>query len=52
MQELEDEDDDPAGGENGNDGGHASEEGLDRGTNAGVLYFASLAGRLGEIVVH
>jgi len=52
VQELEDEDDDPASGENRDDGGHAREEGLDGSANAGMLDFARCADWLGGVVVH
>lgn len=50
MEEAEDEDHDPAGGENGNDGGHASQKGLDDLANVRVLYGARFANRGDRIV--
>jgi len=43
VKESKDEDHDPAGGENWNDGGHAGEEGLNNLADPGVFHGSSWA---------
>jgi hypothetical protein len=52
VKEAEDEDDDPAGGEDWDDGCHAREEGLDGLSNVRVFYFSGLADGLDGIFGH